>query len=240
MLASLIKGVYADLNNNGRADTEDFYGLDLDDSQGNALYAGAGLKTTQRNPDGIPELVIDSERSITVLDKFNSLFTTQDVIQTESLGNDPSGLSYKISLFKNRRSLFSLNRAAFVMSYLRDMEDDYGILPVPKYEESQKSYYTLFDPWMPSGIGLLKTVSDAEKVGIVTDAMAYLGYTTVQPNVLSLTLKEKIARDENSKKMLDIVYDNITVDLNTIFNFGETYIFETICGRQHFQFHLYL
>ncbi len=225
MLASLIKGVYADLNNNGRADTEDFYGLDLDDSQGNALYAGAGLKTTQRNPDGIPELVIDSERSITVLDKFNSLFTTQDVIQTESLGNDPSGLSYKISLFKNRRSLFSLNRAAFVMSYLRDMEDDYGILPVPKYEESQKSYYTLFDPWMPSGIGLLKTVSDAEKVGIVTDAMAYLGYTTVQPNVLSLTLKEKIARDENSKKMLDIVYDNITVDLNTIFNFGETSIY---------------
>ena len=33
-------------------------------------------------------------------------------------------------------------------------------------------------------------------------------------------LKEKVARDEQSKKMLDILYENVKIDLNTVYDFG--------------------
>ena len=37
-------------------------------------------------------------------------------------------------------------------------------------------------------------------------------------------MKEKVARDENSKEMLDYIMNSLVIDLNMIFNFGNSSI----------------
>ena len=35
-------------------------------------------------------------------------------------------------------------------------------------------------------------------------------------------MKNKVARNDESIEMLDLIYSNVTVDVNTIYNFGNT------------------
>ncbi len=219
MLETLSKDMYADLNNDGKADGDDQYGFALCDSSGNALFTGSG-ETMAKNSGHTIEMTMSGDRSITVLDRIHSLCATADVLKTEKLGNDSSGVSNKFALFKKGSILFEVSGINVVITYLRDMEDDYGVLPIPKWDDAQEEYYTLYNPWMPSGFGIPVSCSDTEFAGIISEALARLSYSTVQPALFDITLKEKATRDEKSKEMLNILFDTITVDLNAVFDFG--------------------
>ena len=59
-----------------------------------------------------------------------------------------------------------------------------------------------------------------EETGAVMEALGYISQTTILPKINEVVLNEKIARDEDSKEMLDILFKNVSIDLNTVFDFG--------------------
>ena len=52
------------------------------------------------------------------------------------------------------------------------------------------------------------------------EALAYISNSEMLPKINEVVLKEKIARDEQSKEMLDILYSNMVVDLNCVYDFA--------------------
>ena len=52
--------------------------------------------------------------------------------------------------------------------------------------------------------------------------MAFLGEEVIRPAIYDVTLQGKLAQDEQSAKVLELVYSDIYFDLNHCFDFGKS------------------
>ena len=214
-LAELTKDFSADLNSDGKMDENDQWGLVIDGTFGNALYTGAGLDTVARTDDTYT-LTLDSAQSIAVIDKCASLFGNRNQVI-----NDKEGGKGYSSIFRNGNALFMDYTVLGTMG-MRDMDDDFGIIPCPKFDEAQDQYYTACNTWLPSGIGVPMICSDPEGTGLIMETMARTSYEILVPAIYEKTLHGKVARDDESSLMLDIIFENASFDFNTVFNFSDT------------------
>ena len=62
--------------------------------------------------------------------------------------------------------------------------------------------------------------ADLDFVGVVTEALAYYSYNNIRPKCYELFLKEKMMRNEESTKMVDIIFESAYIDFNTLYDFG--------------------
>lgn len=212
LLHSYIKDVASDLNSDGKMDNEDFYGLIVDGTFGNVLYNSSGYN----NIDDNYTLLLDSDLSVEIIDKVSNMFGSRD-----NVFNDRMGEGTVVDIFKEGRSIF-MDYTILGISNMRDMEDDFSIIPTPKYDETQSAYLTTCNTWLPSGVCVPKYCSDPERTGLVTETMAYYSELYLTPATYEVTLKGKVARDDNSSLMLDIIYENAYFDMVTVFNFNDT------------------
>ncbi|MBQ7982278.1 MAG: hypothetical protein IJ302_01820, partial [Clostridia bacterium] len=94
---------------------------------------------------------------------------------------------------------------------LRDMNADFGILPSPKYEEAQNAYYgRMIDGWIHVAP---TSVQNLELLGTMIEALGAESKNYVIPAFFDIALTDKLTRDADSEEMLDIIFDNITIDL---------------------------
>lgn len=219
-MTSMMKGISADLDNDGAMGIDDRYGLVTTLEAGKAFYLGCGQRMAVKTDDSA-ELKMDGKNAIDVLEKLSSIMMTDDTICADGkIAGMGATSDAKIKFFLESRALFTASPLQWGVINFRDMKDDYAILPYPKYDEAQDSYYTHMNSYFPYGIAVPITNSRLDETGAVMEAMAYLSQTTVLPKINEVVLKEKIARDEDSKEMLDILFRNVIIDLNTIFDFG--------------------
>ena len=101
---------------------------------------------------------------------------------------------------------------------MRGMEDEFGVVPMPKYDEEQKEYRTLLHDAF-TVFSILRTVDGdrLDETGAVLEAMASVSYKTVRPAYYETTLRTKIAQDPQSAEMFDIIIDNIYIDAGIIY-----------------------
>lgn len=119
------------------------------------------------------------------------------------------------TLFKNGNALYNVVRVAF-MHFYRDMDINYGIIPFPKYNAEQANYCSRTEGAYIHVFPV--TLTQKELAGAVTEAMACASHNDVVPVYYDVVLKSKYSRDENSTKMLDIIYGNRIYDLaDTLF-----------------------
>ena len=103
---------------------------------------------------------------------------------------------------------------------MRAMESDFGIIPYPKYDEAQKDYYTPMCVVAVPFITVPTSNADLENTGIFLEEYAYQGRKSVLPAFYDILLQRKVARDEESSEMLDLIFDNIFIDIGSVYNFA--------------------
>ncbi|MBO4932946.1 MAG: hypothetical protein J6I42_12275 [Clostridia bacterium] len=96
------------------------------------------------------------------------------------------------------------------------MEDDYAILPYPKWDETQTDYYTMSDGSSPL-ISIPVTVTDTEFAGIITEALCAEAWKTITPAVYDMALKSRGARDETSVQIIDMIERGAIIDFGFVF-----------------------
>lgn len=213
-LAEMSKDKYQDLNGNSTPDTGDFFGLIMDGTFGNALYTGAGFDTVSRE-GGKCTLTLDSQQSIDLIEKYASLFGDRKQYMNDLAGSE----SWNKDIFMAGDCIFQPMTILGTLS-LREMKDDFAILPIPKYTEEQKEYYTACNTWLPSGIAIPVNCSDPDNTGLMLETMAYYSNLYVRPAMYETTLQGKVARDDNAVSMLDLIYNGAAFDFATAFNFA--------------------
>jgi len=109
-----------------------------------------------------------------------------------------------LKMFTNNQGLFYTGALSNIIN-MRAAEGDYGVLPIPKYEESQERYFNLTS-WNTLSAQLPITVSDTTRAANILDAMGYRSSTMVNDVFYNVFLDEKAMRDEESKGMLDILF----------------------------------
>ena len=100
---------------------------------------------------------------------------------------------------------------------MRDMKSDFGIIPWPKFDESDEKYYTNVDAGC-NLIGVPVSVSDPDRVSVILEALCAEGGKSVMPQYYEVALQTKYSRDDESVQMLDIIRDGRVFDIGYFYN----------------------
>ena len=100
------------------------------------------------------------------------------------------------------------------------MEDEFGILPMPKTFAEQDSYYHTVSAGNSSYMTIPYGVPGVEDLGLVVEALAMKSQEMVTPEFYEMQLKGRDTRDDESADMLDIIFSTRSFDLAPIFNWG--------------------
>ena len=204
---SIVRQGSGDLNGDGIISPEsDRYGFEISSEWAypiNVLYCG-GDRVITIGDDGVPELTVYTPRTIDIFGKFAEIVNGGATY----IGNGVSGPS--VNMFEDGRALFYSSSLKAVIS-LRAMEQEIGVLPVPKYNESTPKYYANVDAGQ-NVIAIPATSTDNERTSIIVEALCAEGHRTVMPALYELSLKTKFARDDESAEMMDYIKDGRVYD----------------------------
>jgi len=121
--------------------------------------------------------------------------------------------------FMNNRALFMWIRMR-VVEVFRGMDANFGIMPMPKYDEAQENYRSLVNPYTGVLLGVPKTASSPERTSIILEALSAESKYTLQPAYYDIVLNRKFTRDEESSDMLDIIFSTQVYDIGGVYSFG--------------------
>ncbi len=181
------------------------------------FYYGAGIRSTTVNNDGTIDFTLASDRFYSTMDKLAILLNGNTGMtlnaSTTDFDADAGGYVY---VFTVRRAMFMTGelKASLLM---RDMEDSFGIVPFPKYDEAQENYQTnlvfqLFYMTIPT------TNTCLSQTATIAEVLTHDSYEKVVPVYYQNVVEHKGLRNEDSIEMLEIMRANRGVDLGMIFN----------------------
>lgn len=203
----LVHQVYEDVNGNTQSDEADIHGLVVNGSSAfNFMAYSSGVSFTTRNEDGYPELNMNNETTIDLVDKLCTLHFGSDSVFD---AKDNHG---HIQNFADGKSVFLVNRV-FISGweFLRQMEDDFGMVPNPKYDENVDGYQSAVETLVQWGT-VPVTVPDPNMVSAFAEALAYYSRMYTTPAYYETTLKLKQTRDDMSMQMIDMIMDSRSTD----------------------------
>jgi len=218
----MVKGVYMDLDNDGKMTRYDRYGFNTQVDYVTSFINASGELLVTKDKDDYPEFTGYSEKLSNILDKMNEvyLYDTYCMHRNAYGKENGGGQLVQFWVFPEGRALFYWGFPRYMDLGLRDMEDDFGILPIPKWDSSQTRYYATLNNWHSYTYMLPVTVSDVERNSIVLDAMAYHGRKIIKPAYYDVCLQRKYTRDDESSAMLDIIFSSTVYDLCTVYDIG--------------------
>ncbi len=191
---STIEGTYVDTNGDGKKNTGDHFGV-----VGHAITVGYNFqsgdgKLLEVTKDGY-SLSVTSERNIALLEKIIAAMDHADVqIYTDltEMQND---------FFDGSAILYFSGNS---ITTLRDAEFTAGILPFPKFDESQENYVSV----LAGGMTVVPaTISDTERTGAIIEALYSASAQTIKDAFLQQYVENKVLQDEGSQKMFRLNYE---------------------------------
>jgi hypothetical protein len=209
-MREIAEETYSDINNNNTVDKEDNIGYCTNMHNGlDAIFYSCNAKVTRRDKDDIPYFTIMEEHTADVCAKLYKLIWNTKGVRFDN------NLADNLAQFNKGQCTFIAGFFYDAESF-RDMKDDYGILPVPKYDELQTDYVTGLHNVMRDMV-IPINCQKLEAVCAVLEEMAFQGYSSVLPIYYDSILKFKYARDEASGQMIDIIRNNCTTDFAYIY-----------------------
>ncbi len=177
------------------------------------FITGAGIKYVETDGDGTPYFTIPGNtRALNVME---AVLDRHNGTQIYFLGTE----SDVHNVCPNTATMFSNGQIAFLSTSIkgidrfRDMQSDIGIIPFPKYEETQESYHVLTSGTGVAAIPTTLSPDRYENVGILIDALSRDSQKNLLPSYREIVLKSKYSRDADSADMLDIIFKSGVFDL---------------------------
>ena len=209
------RAAVSDVNGDSVMDENDQYGYT---SLGKQVLPGfwiAGGALSMKNDDG--QLVYTAptdQKFIDVCQKVFEITWNDNIWHRVPITVDREE---EMQMFCDGKALFT-DSSCFQISLTRDAATDFGIIPYPKYDETQDKYYSRIEGCELFGVPL--TNADPEMTSVILEAMACESRKIVIPAYYEGALKVKFTRDEESSKMLDIAFEN------RVFDYGDTILCE--------------
>jgi len=234
----MLTSVTNDLDGDGQISKDDVYGS-LGISPYDITHA-ANVSIISKNDDGSLYLSYYNEKTLDIANKLYNVWSNKKHNKDYSdiwVDADTSGFNdqweYARSFFTTDHALF-MNGSAFLTGELRNMESEYGILPLPKYDENQQNYMHTVTPTasifaLPSTYRNDVSTAGPERTGMILEYMAYKSNETVLPAYYDTLLKGQRLDTEDDQQMLDIIKDTIRYDLCSMVGLdGITTNFQTV------------
>ena len=175
-----------------------------------SLYYGSGGMLVSKDENDMPYYDPNIERDSAIYQKIYNIII-----------NNNAYFETNLSDFSNVAKVFFDGRALFYDAKLessedlREMDNEYGILPIPKFSELQNDYYS-FVNGATSMVCVPVTCKDLERASVVIEALASGAYKTITPVLYETYLKRKVTRDADSADMIEYIVRNRVFDMGYV------------------------
>ncbi|MHC1694271.1 MAG: extracellular solute-binding protein [Eubacteriales bacterium] len=212
-----------DVNGDGKfKDKDDIFSFTCWFDNAHAMFYGAGGKFIAKDSQDIPSLDWN-------IGTYSSIYTKiYNLVIGTNANYSTSDHEYSFKVFNEGRAFFCGITFQKIEAFLRDMEDDFGVLPMPKFDESQARYQTDV-----SGAGSMIvipiTTADPEMVGTITQALAAGAYDSITPSLYDVIVSVKNLRDEESAEMVQMIIRNRVFDMAHMYAIpGDDFVYDLL------------
>ena len=224
----IIQGVSRDSSAPQGFDELDTYGFVTNWEYGNTIFLGSGLRyiindETVDRPTLYLSDASRTEKALNVLDMACKIVHENNATYMSPAGQEILG----VTAFQESRALFFGEAVTYIQKFNREMKGDYGILPVPKYDQAQENYIT-WTHSLGTTFSIINTIptDDRETIGKIMSAYAILSHQYLKPAFYDTVLTSRSLRDPDSVEMMDMIFSNRVYDM--AFYFRTNFTFEPI------------
>ncbi len=213
-MSAISRDVWSDLNNNGKTDADDMLGYVTHKTTGTVdpFVYSSDIPFSDRSDDGIVTLSLQQDDAVTLAERLSEFFWQTGSFHATESSTDAT------RIFTEGRSMFWCAHLSGA-KYLRDMKDDFGMIPYPKFDEEQKQYRSLVHD--AASIGAVNASSgNLDMTGAILEAMCAETYRSVTPVWYETATKIKYSRDDLSSQMIDLIHDTITTNFIYAYNYA--------------------
>lgn len=222
-LKTLADTVYVDINADGIKDFGDRLAISGDPYSAVVTYQYAfNNPVASLNEEGLPYLSQDREKAHDIVVKLNALYW-------EAIGGLTEGWGSGSSTWVDGNLLCYTGLFQSATGY-GDLEFNFSIIPYPKYNEDQDSYYTMSDG--AHGTMMVPiTISDPERTSIIIEALNAETYKQVIPAYFDTALKNRYSRDAESAEMLDMLLAARVFDFGYMYDTGIAFSIQRLVSK---------
>ena len=219
-----ITAVSSDLNGDGVFDRNDLFGSLYENADILYYIVSCGIKLTERDDAKGLICTAYSEKTIDVVEKVKECFDSVSTISYMDVANGADTSGYE-NLWEWARTLFAQRQylilpcGMFELAELRDMEDDFGIAPMPKYDEAQEDYAHRINAQGPA-FAVPVSCGDTERAGIVMEYASWTSNQLLLPAYYEITVKQKTIRDDKAVEMVDLIRRTARYEISEVYNLG--------------------
>jgi len=218
--------VTKDLNGDGVINHLDTAGTGMNYTSLNFFLNGAG-ESFAKLENGVPVSGLERERAINFIQDMARFMNDKNAMLQSTTTEGGWGTFTK--MFKANNLLVRTGNLYNAKNY-RDMESDFSLICMPKYDEAQDQYYSPTSPHASTGFVIPITTKDLDRTGVVLETMAYYSTDTVIEAYVNITLGEKIMRNEKSVALMHQMIDTMIYDIGYVFDWaGITNIASNAC-----------
>ena len=218
---SIVKDHYVDKDGDSKASEGDFYGFVTGNTISVDPYmVAADIHMIVKDGD-TGDLMFNSEalgNLSDLCDKVQLLYNDASTYVYETANKDDVPYNYIIDHFTDGNALMVTTMFLKMETNFEALASmSYGIAPMPKFSELQKSYYSYVQDQVTC-LGISSVVGDEDRqemLAAALEAMAYHSYKLVRPAYYETALSERYMQDPQSKEVLDTIFDTLCFDFSS-------------------------
>ena len=165
------------------------------------LFAGADLKFGHIDEDGYLAYDFGNKETILVMEEIFENVMYADWYQNTYANKLPG----EGDVFAENLALYNFGLLKTADIGMRKVEFDYGVLPIPKYDELQDDYCSLVWVHHDSVLGIPSATFDPEMSAVILEALSYEGYYTVTPVLYDTLLYGRLSKTEDARRAYETV-----------------------------------
>ena len=225
-LNEYITNVNYDVNGDAVMNYDDRWGFFTEYGVSYMMFFAGGGKITEKTEDGGLRLAFNHEKGINMAQKAIdiALDASKTCMANPYVAENGNSWPAATAWFANGGALFRSTALEPVPRDIRTLEANFGILPFPKMSDDQERYYSL--PAVLCNVISIPVTADSDMAGLILEALCVESVGSVKPAFYDTLLNGKIVRDDDSKEMLDIIFDSKVYDIGlyaNIMNFKVTF-----------------
>lgn len=209
--------VSQDLNGDGKWTVDDKYGLLYYCDMISLGLIGGGIDICSKDEQDLPYISFYNDNTQKIWETYTKLLYDPTLsLSWSKIGKVNDDI---IAMFQNNQGLFNFNEFHAIEN-MRQMNTDFGILPMPLYTEGQESYHHIINPHVASMLCIPVDTPDIERTAVILDALGAESKNILTPAYNEVYLKTKGTRDDDSAAVLDIVFATLKYDVGYLYNWG--------------------
>ncbi len=206
-----------DVNGDSKYDEDDAYGLSFQSDAAYVLLNAANKTIITKDEHGLPVYNLTDEHVILTLQRiYELMLDSRRFFNRQKYGMN---IQEAVNMFTENRAMFMV-RPIQSLFMMRQMGADFGIVTLPKMNETDTYVGSAVNPYSGTILVLPTTVSDKARAADVLQAMACESHYTVQEPLFRVVLGAQLIRDERAVKMLDLAFSHRVYDIGLVFDFN--------------------